>query len=57
MKNETKYEMNSDGKYDVMYKGFNYNTFQCNSDWKVIRTVDTEDEAKQICADCLDFND
>ena len=57
MKNEAKYEMNADGKYDVMYKGFDYNTFHYLSKWKTIYTVDTEDEAKKICADCLDFGD
>lgn len=58
MKNETKYSFNDDtGKYDVFYKGFSYMTFSQTRGWKKIREVDTEDEAKKICEDCLSFED
>lgn len=58
MQNQTKYEYNEETKkYDVMYKGFDYNTFSYVGNWKKIREVETEDEAKKVCSDCLDFND
>lgn len=58
MKNETKIDFNEEtNKWDVSYRGFNYMTFSPTHDWKVIKSVDTEDEAKTIAADCLDFND
>lgn len=57
MKNESKYEFNEEtNKWDVSYRGFDYMTFN-NHDWKVIRSVDTEESAKQIAEDCLSFND
>lgn len=58
MKNETKIDFNEEtNKWDVSYRGFNYMTFSPSNDWKIVRSVDTEDEAKKIAADCLDFND
>lgn len=58
MKNETKIDFNEEtNKWDVSYRGFNYMTFSQSNDWKIVRSVDTEDEAKKIAADCLDFND
>lgn len=58
MKNETKYELNEEsGKYDVFYRGFDYMTLKTTNGWKNIRTVDTEDDAKKVCADCLAFED
>lgn len=57
MKNEAKYEYNeASEKWDVLYRGFNYMTFS-GHDWRVIRSVDSEDEAKKIAADCVDFSD
>ena len=58
MKNETKIDFNEEtNKWDVFYRGFNYMTFSSSNDWKIVRSVDTEDEAKKIASDCLDFND
>ena len=58
MKNESKYVLNEQtGKFDVLYKGFDYMTLRSTNGWKTSRSVDTEDEAKKICADCLAFED
>lgn len=54
-KNESKYEFNPEtNKWDVSYRGFSYMTFT-NHDWRVIKSVSTEDEAKQIAENCLSF--
>ena len=58
MKNESKYVFNEKtSKFDVLYKGFDYMTLKSTNGWKTIRSVDTEDEAKKICAECLAFED
>ena len=58
MKNESKYVFNEKtSKFDVLYKGFDYMTLRSTNGWKTIRSVDTEVEAKKICADCLAFED
>ena len=58
MKNETKIDFNEEtNKWVVFYRGFNYMRFSTSNDWTIVRSVDTEDEAKKIASDCLDFND
>lgn len=57
MKNESKIEFNeTTNMWDVLYRGFDYSTFNSH-DWKIVRSVATEDEAKQIADDCVSFND
>lgn len=56
-KNESKYEFNeSTGKWDVLYRGFDYITFN-NHNWKVVKSVDSEDEAKVVSENCVSFED
>ena len=56
MVNESKYELNAEtGRYDLYYKGFDYNTLT-RHEWKKVAEAQTEDEARKRCADMLDFS-